>query len=97
MMFRSFMIKVTPLSEKARQAVREFGHLWSVEGEVTRPDSYFFRTQKPQLYIVPVITTWSADTTKNLGDNYKPTGHIANKGARWIDAVSDSDFSFEAA
>lgn len=85
-------IKLEAITAAAAAVIEEYGDVWEVKGRVDNPDSYHFLSRKPHLYIVPIPKT-VRNPKENLGDNYTPSGTIANAGARWI--LEDNDPSFD--
>ena len=74
-------IKLNPLTDRARELIRQYGDIWKVMDErpfLSQADRQYFRTSKPQLYIVPFEVT----TPRNLG-------------ATWIDINNDQHFEYE--
>ncbi len=87
-------IKLSAVTTKAANIIAEYGDIWKEVAQVDKPDTYFFQSRKPQLYIVP-----SPKPTRNpredFGVKYYPPLNPANRGARWIQAENDPDFDFE--
>lgn len=87
-------IKLSAITTKAQAVINEYGDIWKFVAQVEKPDTYFFQSRRPQVYIVP-----SPKPTRNpredFGANYYPPAQPASLGARWIQAENDPDFEFE--
>lgn len=91
---KSQFIKLSPITTKAAAAIRQYGEVWRMVAQVEKPDSYFFQTRKPQLYIVP-SPRLTRNPRENLGENYSDPSSPMNIGARWIQSTNDPDFDVE--
>ena len=87
------LIKLDPITSKAVKSINEHGDIWKVIMRVDRPDTYFFQSRKPQLYIIPVVKS-TRNPREEIGDNYTPPTRDINIGARWISAENDPDFDY---
>ena len=84
-------IKLSAVTTKGAAIINQYGDTWKLMQQVDKPDTYFFQSRKPQLYIVPSPKP-SRNPKEDIGDNYKLPVQDASIGARWIQAENDPDF-----
>lgn len=87
-------IKLSAITSKGAQAIREYGDIWKIQGKVENPRPDWFQGRKNQLYITPSPKP-SRNPKEDIGDNYVAPAQVPGLGSRWINEVNDPDFEYE--